>query len=144
MGIGHFPTVEVGGFLVVVVEHLREDLLVGGVAEGVRGGAYPAVGFGFLRQVGEVGMCFAVPLLGKIGVFHIFPAILELLEGTAAAFGEAGVAYLSTGHQYLAAGSGNGLLHYFGGGTRDALVALAMVVGTDVEVSVVFTVVPAD
>ena len=34
LGVFNFPSVEVGGFLVVVVEYLREDAFVGGVAEG--------------------------------------------------------------------------------------------------------------
>ena len=81
-------------------------------------------------------MRFAVSLLGKIGIFDVFPAVLELLESTAAAFGETGVANLTIRCQYLAAGSGDGLFHNIGRGT--------MVVGTYIETCVVFSVVPAN
>ena len=144
LAVFHFPAVEVRSLLVVVVEHLREDSLVGGVAESFGGGADPAVGFGFLRQIGQCGVRFAVSLFGQIGVSGVFPAVLELLEGTAAAFGETGVANLSVGRQYLAAGSGNGLFHNISGCTCNALVALAMVVGAYIETCVVFSVVPAN
>ena len=50
------------------------------------GGTNPAVRFDFLRQIGQCGVRFAVSLLGKIGIFDVFPAVLELLESTAAAF----------------------------------------------------------
>lgn len=89
-------------------------------------------------------MRFAVSLLGKIGVFDVFPAVLELLESTAAAFGETGVANLTIRCQYLAAGSGDGLFHNIGRGTCNALVALTMVVGAYIETCVVFSVVPAN
>ena len=56
------------------------------------------VGFGLLSQVGQFGSslfisCQIIALFGKIGIFDIFPAILELFECSAAAFGEAGIAY---------------------------------------------------
>ena len=65
----------------------------------LRGSTYPAVGFGLLSQVGQFGnslfiSCQIIALFGKIGIFDIFPAILELFECSAAAFGEAGIAYL--------------------------------------------------
>ena len=75
---------------------------------------------------------------------RIFPAILEFFECTAAAFGEAGIAYLTVRCQYLSAGGSDGLLYDFSGGTGNALVTLAMIVCTDVETGVVFTVVPTD
>ena len=103
--IFHFPAIEVRSLLVIVIEYLREDFLVGGVAECFGGGTNPAVRFDFLRQIGQCGVRFAVSLLGKIGVFDVFPAVLELLESTAAAFGETGVANLTIRCQYLAAGS---------------------------------------
>ena len=80
----------------------------------------------------------------EIGILHIFPAILEFFECTATAFREAGIAYLTVGCQYLSAGGSDGLLYDFGGGAGNALVTLAMVVCTDVETGVVFTVVPTD
>ena len=93
---------------------------------------------------GQCGVRFAVSLLGKIGIFDVFPAVLELLESTAAAFGETGVANLTIRCQYLAAGSGDGLFHNIGRGTCNALVALTMVVGAYIETCVVFSVVPAN
>ena len=77
-------------------------------------------------------------------MLHVFPAILEFFESSATAFGEAGIAYFLIGHEYLTTGSGNGLLHYFGGSARDALVALAMVVGADIEAGMGVTFIPFD
>ena len=118
-GVGHRPTVEVGGLLVVVVEHLREDLLVVGIAVGV-------------VERDEVG-------LGRV-----FPAVLELFGLAATAFVEAGIADLSVVGEHLSAGLGDGLCHMGVAGLGDALIALAVVVGTDVEDGMVFAVVPAD
>ena len=89
-------------------------------------------------------MCFTVSLLGEIGVFDVFPTVLELLESAATAFGETGITNLSVGRQHLAAGSGNGLFHNISGCTCNALVALAMVVGAYIETCMVLSVVPAN
>ena len=115
----HRPAVEVGRLLVVVVEHLRQHVAVVGVAIGTRDG----------RQVGFRG---------------VLPAILELLRLTAAALREAGVAQLSLIGEHLSACSLHGLGHSRDVGVGDALIALAMVVGTDVEDGVVLAVVPTD
>lgn len=48
----HRPSVEVGGLLVVAVEHLREDMLVGGVAECGWRRKYPLSGIFLDRKVG--------------------------------------------------------------------------------------------
>ena len=50
----------------------------------------------------------------------------------------------SVGRQHLAAGSGDGLFHNISGCTRNALVALTMVVSAYIETCVVFSVVPAN
>ena len=47
-------------------------------------------------------------------------------------------------HQHFSAGSLYGLAHLRGRGPGDALVALAMVVGTDIIQRMVFAVVPPD
>lgn len=72
----------------------------------------------------------------------IFPAILEFFECTAAAFGEAGITYLTVRRQYLSAGGSDSLLYDFGGGAGDALITLAMVVCTDVETGMGVALIP--
>ncbi len=74
----HRPLIEVGSGLVVVVEHLPDDLRVTGVAEGVAD-------------------------RGQISLRLVFPAVLILLSLSAAAFREACVAYLSAANEHFAA-----------------------------------------
>ena len=70
------------------------------------------------------------------------PAVLELLEDTAAAFAETGVAKLAVSHEHLAARGIDGLGDLGGRLARHALVALAVVIGADIEIDVVLAVVP--
>ena len=105
----------------------------------------PAFGFFLYGQVGEEGgflACFPIPSAVQVRVQSVAPAILELLKGTSAALGESGVAYLVFVHQHLTAGVGHCLPYLFGRCTGDALVALAMVIGTDVKAGVGIAFVP--
>ena len=134
------PAVEVSRFLVVVVEHLLQDALVGGVAEGIGRGANPAFGFGLHGEVGQVGSGHRrialrhapVALFAQVGLGRVFPTVLKLLERAAAALGVAGVAQASSAGQHLSACVGYSLPRLFGDGSRQSLVALAVVVGADV------------
>ena len=95
VGVLYGPAVEVGRFLVVVVEHLREHLPVGGVAEGVGRSPYPFLG---VLLYGEVGQSVLVAVVGyglEVALRRVFPAELELLGSSSAAFGEARVADVS-------------------------------------------------
>ena len=83
-------------------------------------------------------------MLGKIRVFNIFPAILKFFESAAATFGETGIADFPFRGKYLSPGGGYRLFDYIGRGAGYSLIALAMVVCAYVEMSMVFTVVPAD
>ena len=74
----------------------------------------------------------------------VFPAVVELFSHSAAALRETGVADGMLVHEYLAACFLYGFHHTLVGGTGNALVALAMVVGAYVEDGMVFAVVPAD
>ena len=118
-GVIDRPAIEVVGFLVVVVQHLRQHLFVVGVAEGV-------------VHADEV----------RLG--RIFPAILELLGHTTTALGEAGVANLIAIAENLTACGLERLLDSLAGLLGDALIALAMVVGTNIKDGMVFAVVPAN
>ena len=115
----HLPTVEVGRLLVEVVEHLREDMLVAGVA---------------VRIVET----------HKIRLGCVFPAILEFLRFPATAFREAGVADLIIIGEDLSTGGADGLHHMGVAGLGDTLITLTMVIGTDIEDGVILPVVPAD
>ena len=113
------PAIEIVGFLVVIVEHLRENGLIVGVTIGV--GNTDEIGFG-----------------------GVLPAILELLGDASTAFREARVADVVAIAENLPTGGLQRLLHIFACLLGDALIALAMVIGTDIENSMVLAVVPAD
>ena len=104
---------------VVVVEHLFQYLLVVCIAEGV-----------FDRT--------------QIGDTYIFPTILVFIGLPATTLAKASVANLSVVHQNLSASGIDSLCHLGIVCPGNALIALAMVVGTNVEDGMVFTVVPAD
>ena len=72
----HVPAVEVGCFLVVVVEHLRQNLRVGGVAERLWRGAYPSVEVFLAHQFGGRR---ALIIVHRLEVRHllILPAVAE-------------------------------------------------------------------
>ena len=80
----------------------------------------------------------------QIALRTILPAILELLGDTAAALAEAGIADLAIGREDLSTGLADSLLDVAARCHRNALIALAMVVGTDIKDGVVLTVVPAN
>ena len=69
---------------------------------------------------------------------------MELLGLTAAALREACVADIAIVGENLSAGLMDGLCHMRTGGFGDTLIALTVVVGTDIEDRVVFAIIPAD
>ena len=73
-----------------------------------------------------------------------FPAMFELFRHTSATFGKAGIADRFAIHQYFSPCLVDHLLDDRVGSTGNSLVALTMVVGTDIENVMVFAVVPAD
>ena len=81
---------------------------------------------------------------GEVGFRRVFPTVLELLSLTAAALREACIADIAIVGENLSAGLMDGLCHMRTGGFGDALIALTVVVGTDIEDRVVFAIVPAD
>ena len=144
----HLPAVEVGCFLVIIVQHLRQYLIVVGIAERLGTTANPAL---CLRFVSEIelwearfrNLLLAVSHSRKITLRRVFPAILELFGLSAAAFAEACVANLIARHQYLASCVLHRQLNVLVGGARYALLTLAMVVGAHIEYGVVVAVVPS-
>ena len=80
----------------------------------------------------------------EVGLGRVFPAILILFCITATALVETGVADLIAIGQHLSAGFEDGLFDMGTGGLGDTLIALAVVVGTDIEDGVILAVVPAD
>ena len=91
-------------------------------------------------------MCVAEGVLHtlEVRVVLVLPATLELLGPSSAALREPGVADLPFGGQHLSGGGPDGRVYFRTRGARDALVALAMIIGADVEDGVVFAVVPSD
>ena len=116
--IAYLPGVEVLRLLVVVVEYLRDNLFVTGVTEGVVD-TY------------------------KIWLWSVFPAVLELLGLSATTLRETGITYLVAIHQYLSACSLDSIYNVAVCLFRDTLIALTVVVGTDIEDGMVVAVVPA-
>ena len=72
-----------------------------------------------------------------------FPTMFELFRHTSATFGKAGIADRFAIHQYFSPCLVDHLLDDRVGSTGNSLVALTMVVGTDIENVMVFAVVPA-
>ena len=147
--IGDVPTVEVGRLLVVVVEHLGEYLSVVGVAQRFGRSTYPLFGISLDGEVGQIGsgILFTldvshIPYSHEIRLLDILPAVLEFLGSAATAFGEACVANLVVVKEYLSACGVNCLRHLRACSLCYALVALAMVVSTNVEDGMVLAIVP--
>ena len=69
---------------------------------------------------------------------------MEFLCHAPTALAETRIAYLPTAHEDLTARLSDSLCHMGGRFFGDALVTLAMVVGTNIEDGMVFTVVPSD
>ena len=69
---------------------------------------------------------------------------MEFLSYSAAAFRESGIANLAAIQQHLATGQPDSLGNMWRGFLRDALVALAVVIGTHIKEGMVLTVVPAN
>ena len=107
-----------GRLLVVVIEHLRQDMPVVGVT--IRTGNRNEVWLG-----------------------NVLPTILKLLGLAATAFREAGIADFTVVCQNLTTGLSDGLDYRGVVGMSNSLITLAMVVGADIEDGVVFAVVSA-
>ena len=118
LGVLHRPSVEIGRLLIEIIQHLRKDMLIARVTIGI------------------------VERL-QIGLWRILPAILKLLSLSATTFREARVADLILIDQNLSARGLYGLFHSRTRLFGDALIALAMIIGTHVENGMVFTIVPA-
>ena len=106
-------------------------------------------GIGFYGEVGQVAVCIIlafdgckVPYSHEIRLLDILPAVLEFLGSTTAAFGESCVANLVIVQEYLSACGVNRLCHLWACSLCYALIALAMVVGANVEYGMVLAVVP--
>ncbi len=145
LAVFYCPAVEIVGFLVVVIENLSEYNAVGGVAECFGSRQNPLAGVFFLGKVGIVVGSGAVAAHFEVVVVDRLPAVLKFFKHASAAFGEACVAeppslFVSTSPRVASTAwstVGRSLSGY-------ALVALAVVVGADVELEVVFAVVPYD
>ena len=102
----------------------------------------PFPGLFFLSEVRKVVSRLSSMLSGKNG--DRFPAMFELFRHTSATFGKAGIADRFAIHQYFSLCFVDHLLDDRVGSTGNSLVALTMVVGTDIENVMVFAVVPTD
>ena len=148
--IFHAPTVEVRRLPVVVVQHLAEYFFVFRVAERRRVAPYPLFRLFF---PGKVRQCRTdarqvlrrnVSDAGQVRQMLVFPTVFELFGRSATAFRETCVADVIPRREDLAACGFDGFHHGLVAGSRDALIALAMVVGAYVEYRMVFAVVPTD
>ena len=126
LGVFHSPFKEVCCLKIIVIKHLRQNALVMCFAERF-----------------ATGRCRILYRL-EVWFGRIFPAILEFLCHTTATLGEAGIAYFIVIHKRLTASGAQCLYHIRLRGIRDALIALTMVVGTNIKNGVVFAVVPAN
>ena len=142
LGVADSPTVKVCCFLVIIIQYLTQHLFVMGVAKGRRRSTYPFIGFHFFCQVGKSRFCFTIPLTDKIGMLYILPAVLEFFESAAATFRETSVTNLSFIHKYFTPCSKNSFNCLWSWGACNALITLAMVIGTYIKVFVGFMVVP--
>ena len=117
MGVGDKPIVEIHRLLVVVIEHLRQYLPV---------------------------LCVAVWVIdaGQIRLPDILPAVLILLCHASATLGEAGIAHVSVISQDLSASRFHCAGHVRIACIGDALIALAVVIGTDIKDGMVLAVIP--
>ena len=144
LGVVYPPAEEIDGLLVVLIENLTDDGLIVRIADGGRGGTDPFLCLVLDAEIGEIGIGLAIGYGAEVGVRLVFPAVLKLFGDAATALGEAGIADVIVVHEDLSVGGLDGFLYFGLGGAGDALIALAMVVGTDIEELVVFAVVPAD
>ena len=113
------PFIEVARLEVVVIEDLAKYLLITCIAVGVFDGP-------------------------QVRHLDILPAVLIFVGLSATTLAETCVANLTVVHQDLSSRGVHSFFNLRVAGASDALIALAMVVGTDVEDGVVLAVVPAD
>ena len=86
LAVFYTPAVEVGGFLIVAVEYLAENMRVAGVAESIVFRFNPLGGCLVVPQVGEVEGVSAVAAYGQIIVVSRLPAVFKFFEHASAAF----------------------------------------------------------
>ena len=77
-------------------------------------------------------------------MYYRFPGIVEAFGGSSAAFWKAGVTNASFVGKYFSPGSFQRFPDSRGIGFTDPLIALTMIVGTYVEVDMVFPVIPVN
>ena len=111
------------------------------VAITLRIGQNPLLGLCFVGQVGHVGFR-GIPQGNKIRFAQVFPAILIFFHHAAAAFRKTCVANLIVIEQHFAKGFIHSLHHMRIRFFRNALITLAMVVGTHIEKCVILAVIP--
>jgi len=143
--INDFPTKEIGRFLIVIVQHLLQNMGIVRVAKCRRRTANPFVGIFFDGEIGQDKrriQRIGFPL--QVGIGYRFPHVFERFHCSATTFRKAGIANRSVIHERFAARFFN---HGFYQGRRffgNSLIALTMIVGAYVEVKMIFAVVPAN
>ena len=138
------PTIEVLSLLVVSIEHLRQNLSVGSVAERLGRSGDPLASLLLNGQIPRRILNSCIVNLGQIGVNNRLPNILKTLSYTAAALRETCVAGLTVVSHNLAASLSNSLTHNLGRSTVDTLITLAVVIGAHIEIGVILTVEPTN
>ena len=125
--------------MIVVVEHLAKHRLVGGVAESIRRSADESLEVFHIVSFSHVGR---IAHALEVRLVDILPAVFKLFGDSATAFREASVADVAIVGEHLTASIFDGFSHMRTRLHGNALVALTMVVGTNIEDGVVFAVVP--
>ena len=115
----HRPFIEVRRFQVIVVQNV-------------------------LQRMRVLYMAIRVFHAFQIGMVHIVPAIFKLIGTSAATLAEARVTDGSIAAEDFSTCGPHGLFCPAAQGTRDALITLAMVIGTHIEQLVFLPVIPAD
>ena len=80
----------------------------------------------------------------EVRLGRVLPAILEFLSDASATLVETGIADVTVVSENLSACQADGFLHMLVARMADALIALAMVIGTHIEDRMVFAVVSTD
>ena len=138
------PTIEVLSLLIVRIEHLRQHLRIGRVAERLRRRGDPLASLLLDGQIPRRILNCCVINLCQIGVNNRLPYILKTLGYTAAALRETCVAGLAIVSNDLTARLSNSLTNYLGRCAVDTLITLAVVISAHVEIGVILTVEPTN
>ena len=148
LGEAYVPSIEIFRLAIIIFEYLRENLWIGRAAKCFGTGVHPLLRLFFLREIGDgegaLVVLSRVPCRNQIGLIVVVPTSGEFLGHSTATFRKTCIADLIAIGENLPACGDYCLAHF---GTRhdgDALIALAVIVCTNIEERMVFSVIPAN